>query len=57
MKEIALQLESATGETAVKLANEASEIQKSIDLDEYRWMQHLEEKETLEKELAKLTNS
>lgn len=54
MEEIAGLMESAAGQDAVNLAMEAQELQKSIDLDEYRWLELVEEREGYEKELAKL---
>ncbi len=50
-------MESAVGDEAVSLAQEAQELQKSIDLDEYRWLELVDERESYEKELKELMES
>ncbi len=57
MEAIAQGMESAVGDEAVSLAQEAQELQKSIDLDEYRWLELVDERESYEKELKELMES
>ena len=54
MSELSEKMSATSGKEAMDLAFEAEEVQKSIELDEYRWMELTEEKEKIEADLKGL---